>query len=786
MGAICPNAFPSLEVLTLKSSTGRQSTLPSIGVDSITATRLITMLDAHNIPVSVVDILECSTLDELFLRSRKQHERSARNSFDISLFHRDYCGFLDSDLADRVELVMPVLPLQESLLSESFQHPKSYWSNNLFILDHQIDLPRLEQAWKHVAQGRDALRTSFCPVADIAKKPPVDMTFLQLIYKNAEVDWTVCSSSECDFETTARDCARLVAERCQEGHFMKPLWAVTIFILESRALMMVSIHHAVRDERSLELIMSDLKSSYLTNHTMRPQQRQQLADAVSLLYTADTNQLFEHEQFWASCLSHVTGDEDPKSWPELKLDSEQNDSGDTITYSWAAERALSDLRARAASIGAVSLAAVLRIAWGCILLEYLETDQLVFGETWSARSEASTLTDIVGPLIFTIPVPFRAQGTLKEMLRYHTHFQTQSKAHYGVHPRKLRKILKGSATGALYPAMFNFVPDASEPSRNDDLALWRRMDDLVELTVEHAIALNAFVSRDNTLRFELTAVKRWTDQEHLCVLARQVDAILGGMIDQPDVHYSQLFNHLPQDLLSLSPVGKDLTANLAWAHAPTEWVDHHASTHPDWPAAEVVSSFDQHSMTSTVWSYEQLRIAYRNVAALIGEFRCTKRMIAVCLDRRLDTYAVVLAIMGTGNTYLPIADDLPRERKSFLLQDSDAVMLFTTRDLSSSISLSCRTVFVEDINFSKPVDMPTNISALPTDGAYLLYTSGSTGTPKGVLVSRGNLASFIEAFSHFISSYIDMYVFSGPSLLLSYRFAPWNRALESWAQDICP
>ncbi|KAL8944651.1 MAG: hypothetical protein Q9216_000348 [Gyalolechia sp. 2 TL-2023] len=745
---------------TSSSAMSRQSTLPSIGVDSITATRLIPKLKAQGIAVAVTDVLGSATLEDLLRCSREGHTQPARNAFDLKIFHDEYRGSLDPDLASGVELVMPVLPLQESLLSESFRNPSSYWSHTFFALDHGLDLGRLEHAWEHVAQYTDALRAVFCPIADISRKPAFDIAFLQIIYKEPRIEWNVCSTSANCFETKARARAQEIAARRQKSHLMVPLWAVSIFLSESNATMMISMHHSIRDELSLGLILTDLKSAYFDDPRRSIKQGPQLRDAVSMLYTASPSRIQQDEEFWTASLSPFNDGEDAKSWPELRL-STQERSGGTTTYSWNAEQSYSELRARTASIGAVSLAAVLRVVWGSILLAYLETNGIVFGETWSARGEASSLSEVVGPLVTVIPVPFQAQGTFREMLQFHADFQTRSKAHHSVHPRQIRKILRRSETGALYPAIFNFVPDTVEQRHDGNSPLWERLADTIEPHVEHAIALNVFISKNNTLQFELTAARKLSDQEHLGIVARQIDAFLYCVLENPDMHADQLSSRVARDLQSLTPVDGDAHANRAWTQPLTEWVDRNASDHPDWLAAEVVSTLDQGKMISGKWSYEQLQRSYRNVALMISECKYTKRMIAVCLDRRLDVYAVILAIMSTGNIYLPISDDLPEERKSFLLRDSDAVMLFTTRSLASTLSSTCAAVFVEDINYSKIPEMANDILLQPTDGAYLLYTSGSTGTPKGVLVSRGNLMSFIEAISHFMCSHVDMYSLQG-------------------------
>ncbi|KAL9011785.1 MAG: hypothetical protein Q9173_003401 [Seirophora scorigena] len=758
---------------TSKQAMSRHSTLPSLGVDSITATRLVPRLRGQAAAVSIGDILQCSTLDDLFHLSRRERENTGGRIFDLSAFHHDVIGSLAPHLAIGVELAMPTLPLQESLLSESFQNPNSYWSHDLFELDANLNLGKLEKAWKDVTQCTEALRTSFCAVADGAQELEIASPFLQLLRTDVWIDWATKSTTDDDFEVVAKQRAQEIAQRRQEQRFAQPLWAVTLFrLMSSRTLMMVSTHHAIRDDQSLHTIMTDLQRVYVHGDTQLMQQRNQLRDAVSLLYTLDAGQIERDENFWSQSLSGFNDGDESRSWPELKLADDGRSEG-TVTYCWNAADSYNDLRIKAASIGAASLAAVLRVVWGCILLEYLESDKVVFGETWSARGDVPGLSDTVAPLVYVLPVPFQAQTSWREMLQRTSDFQRQSKLHRGLHPRSIRKIMCRFDDEALYPAIFNFVPDSAEQRQEDHAALWREVDDVVGLSVEHAIAFSTIVSNQDTLRFELTARKQSTDREHLHILRCQIDAFLNTILNDPDGLLSQLPRQMPQTCVSVASSRITSATNLAWQQPPTEWVDQHAALHPNWTAAEVVQSFDEKDVISQKWSYEQLQKAYRNVAAVISESGCRQRMIAVCLDRRLEVFAVILGIMSSGNTYLPIADDLPEERKSFLLQDSNAALLLTTRSLVMTSPPTCRTILVEDLDYSESIPLSPDIRPLPAENSYLLYTSGSTGSPKGVLVSRGNLTSFIEAISHFIRSHVDMEQLQGKGKWLgmaSYAF----------------
>ena len=183
----------------------------------------------------------------------------------------------------------------------------------------------------------------------------------------------------------AKNHANRIAECMQENRFAEPLWAVSVIVLESRRIMMLSLHHSIRDEPSLNHIMQDLQIIYFDTARESLRQRHQLREATSLL-CGDSDQSEQDENFWAEYLSNYIDDEDSKAWPELKLTGQTTADG-TITYTSPQERSYNDLQAQANSIGAASVASLLRVVWGCVLLEYLETDKVVFGETWSARSK---------------------------------------------------------------------------------------------------------------------------------------------------------------------------------------------------------------------------------------------------------------------------------------------------------------------------------------------------------------------------------------------------------------
>ncbi|KAL8646232.1 MAG: hypothetical protein Q9226_006955, partial [Calogaya cf. arnoldii] len=736
---------------TSRNSMSRHSDLRSIGIDSIAATKLAPMLNQGGFPISVADILRCQNLDDIVHNVERSDPR--RQQHDLEAFHNHWYDRVRKEIQRDDFVVVPTLPLQESLLSESLQNAKAYWSNTFLSLGAEIDLARLKEAWIQVVNGTEALRTGFVPLAAVADEgDATKTTFLQLIYDKPALDWNLLELTQSELEHIAKEQAQRVAERHQSDAFVDPPISINLFAQPKNYTMMISIHHSVRDEPSLDYILGDVWKAY-TDKDM--EQRHQSREALRLLLPSKT-QVEQDEQYWSDVLNDFASADDANNFPDLSGGNVKGNES-FITHVQPLSTGYKALQDAAIKIGATSAASILRVAWGCILLIYLETESTVFAETWSDRIEDPSLADIIGPLTSVLPVPFRAGGSAREVLVAQANIQHNSRAHRSIHARAIRKLLQCPEHRSLYPALFNFLPVAGEDNENEWSPKWRKLESLTPFTVEHPLALNVTPTSTGTIELELIGNSHVISGAHLAIVAQQVDGMVKAMLRDPDVPLKQLTACMPPDLLSKTSVTFSEEVKLASKQDPLHWVDHYAKVQPHWPAALFFSSIDQSQYDS--WNYAELQSAYERVATMIRGHGCQREMIAVCLDRRLEAYAVVLGILASGNTYLPIDENLPGERKSFLIQDSQAVLLFTITSLASPFAnTKARLIFVDDEPYMNviPNGHPVEPKAIsnPHNNAYLLYTSGSTGVPKGVLVGRGNLCSFIEGLSEYICSRI--------------------------------
>ncbi|HET7229444.1 MAG TPA: amino acid adenylation domain-containing protein [Longimicrobium sp.] len=129
-----------------------------------------------------------------------------------------------------------------------------------------------------------------------------------------------------------------------------------------------------------------------------------------------------------------------------------------------------------------------------------------------------------------------------------------------------------------------------------------------------------------------------------------------------------------------------------------------------------------------------------------GGTRVSEPIVAVSLDRGPEQIVALLAANKAGAAFLPVDPRYPAERRRWMLDDSGARVIITTRALAADLPETGAAVLAID---AEDEIAPGDLSNLshdtdPEGAAYVIFTSGSTGRPKGVVVPHrgiGNLAA---------------------------------------------
>lgn len=111
-------------------------------------------------------------------------------------------------------------------------------------------------------------------------------------------------------------------------------------------------------------------------------------------------------------------------------------------------------------------------------------------------------------------------------------------------------------------------------------------------------------------------------------------------------------------------------------------------------------------------------------------------IVGVALERSLDLVISLFAILKAGGAYLPLDLSYPRERISFMLEDTNYPLVLTEERLLPMLPESKSRVICldseQEIISRYGTDNPVS-SVKAENIAYVIYTSGSTGKPKGAM-----------------------------------------------------
>ncbi|GAB1858555.1 amino acid adenylation domain-containing protein [Flavobacteriaceae bacterium MHTCC 0001] len=123
--------------------------------------------------------------------------------------------------------------------------------------------------------------------------------------------------------------------------------------------------------------------------------------------------------------------------------------------------------------------------------------------------------------------------------------------------------------------------------------------------------------------------------------------------------------------------------------------------------------------------------------------------VGVGLSRNPDLVVSLLAILQCGAAYQPLDPEYPKNRLEFMLDDSKAKILITSKNHSDSFPDTATKILLEEavISSKQLEEKPLPIKVPNTNLAYILYTSGSTGKPKGVKVTHKNLVNFLTSMA---------------------------------------
>ncbi|MBY0071140.1 amino acid adenylation domain-containing protein, partial [Paenibacillus polymyxa] len=126
------------------------------------------------------------------------------------------------------------------------------------------------------------------------------------------------------------------------------------------------------------------------------------------------------------------------------------------------------------------------------------------------------------------------------------------------------------------------------------------------------------------------------------------------------------------------------------------------------------------------------------------------KLVGLMVERSVEMIVGLLAVLKAGGAYVPIDPEFPSSRIAYMLEDSEAAVLLTRRDLAEEHHCHANALFLEDAALYQGESSNLESISSPEHLAYVIYTSGSTGNPKGVMLQHRSVLNFITGMREVI------------------------------------
>lgn len=181
------------------------------------------------------------------------------------------------------------------------------------------------------------------------------------------------------------------------------------------------------------------------------------------------------------------------------------------------------------------------------------------------------------------------------------------------------------------------------------------------------------------------------------------------------------------------------------------------------------------------FTYKQLNDRANELAFFLQNNNIKSQdVVAIFMDKSIEAIISILAITKIGAIYLPIDIDYPDERISYILQDSNAKCIITSKCFEQKLNYNLP-IYLADIDNSNIYNKEiNNISTdISSDSiAYIMYTSGSTGKPKGVLITHKGIVRLVKNTNYITFNIGDKILQTGSIVFDACTFEIWGALLN--------
>ena len=645
--------------------------------------------------------------------------------------------------ADDIEDIYELSPMQQGMLFHTLYSPKSgtYIEQSVFAIEGAFDVSALERAWQRIVERHTILRTSFL-WEDLEK--PLQVVHRRVSLRLEQHDWRALSSEA--QQQRLRSFLETDRGRGFELGIAPLMRLMLIRVAENACKLVWSRHHLLLDRWSRSLLIKELFALYdafSKGEELQLTESRPFGDYIAWLL--DQN-LPDAEAFWRRSLKGVTA---PTSLGVDRvainqLHQEESYDDQRIQISEAATSALKSL----ARQNKLTLNTIVQGAWALLLSRYSGEEDVVFGATVSGRPpELAGVESMVGLLVNTLPVRVEAptEAPLVPWLK-RLHGQQVELRQYEY--SSLMDIQGWSEVARGLPLFDSILVFENIPVGN----AFRGVSSTAQIRSEGGVGartgypLVVLVSPGSGLSVQAVYDCRRFDSASIGRLLGHFNSLLEGFAANPERRLSDFLLLTEGERNRLLVEYNDTASDYPRGCCIHQMFEAQVEKDPD--AVALVSGDER-------LTYGELNARANQLASHLRRRGVgPEALVAVCMSRSLNLVTALLGVLKAGAAYVPLDVKYPKERLSFMLEDTQAPALLTETALVEDLPEYGGEVVRLDADW-EDIAQESGRNLIPDVSsenlAYVIYTSGSTGGPKGVAIEHRSAIALLnwagDAFS---------------------------------------
>lgn len=663
---------------------------------------------------------------------KKEIIRTASDLGISDISHRMFQKIVNQYGTEKIDEMYPLTPMQEGMLFHRLldEDSTSYFIQQTILLKEYIDIEKVKVVLNILTKQHDVLRTSI--TYGYTDRP------YQLLIKGKEIE-LICQDLRGDLSQD-KNIEKIQEEDIMRGFDLEKdsLVRVTLVRLsEDETLMIWSFHHIIMDGWCVPIVLTNFMDYY--QRLMKGVEKEEIEkevikrksklapykDYISWIYKQNEKKAIEYWEAYLKDYSLVAD-----IIPLGNMDKIYKSQVKQLQYK--IEDDLYNKIQRLSMSNQVTINTIFEVAWGILLQQYNDCDDVVFGKVVSGRNvKIEGIEEIVGLFINTIPVRMQIddlvsiEKSLREMQNnaiesieydFCSLPKIQAKTNVGNNLIKTLLIFENY----YIDEKFNLLEDTFKFTSNRE-------------QTNYNITLYVIVNNGITLQL-LYNPQIYSKDESLLLLDR-LNLILMQMTQKPKQRVADINIVLDDEIELVNNIFNNTKAEYPVGKCIHELFEEQVQNNFDKKAIV----FENKTISYNILNEKANQIAWKLSGMGIGR----NDYVGIISKRSIEMVIALYAVMKSGAAFVPIDPEYPEDRIKYILEDCKPKCLLMEKELLPIhlnipiIDIFSYETYKGNSNNRKNINQPDDI-------LYMIYTSGTTGKPKGTMITHKCVNNYIS------------------------------------------